>query len=105
MHGGSADYNPILKIARKRKLKIIEDNAQSPGAVYKGKFAGTIGDIGVFSFNVHKIIQCGEGGVLVTNNKKYAFRAQLIRNHGEAVINDLCKLPNGKRSFAMANLL
>ena len=99
MHGGSADYGHILKIIRKRKLKIIEDNAQSAGATYKRKFTGTIGDIGIFSFNVHKIIQCGEGGVLVTNNKKYGFRAQLIRNHGEAVINDLCKLPNGKRSF------
>jgi perosamine synthetase len=89
LYGNSANYNPILKIARKYKLKIIEDNAQSPGALYEGKFTGTVGDIGVFSFNVHKVIQCGEGGMLVTNNKKYAYRAQLIRNHGEAVINDL----------------
>lgn len=89
LFGRSADYEPILKIAKKNKLKIIEDNAQAPGATYKGKFTGTIGDIGVFSFNVHKVIQCGEGGMLVTNNKKYAFRAQLIRNHGEAVIDDL----------------
>ncbi|MEK7658935.1 MAG: DegT/DnrJ/EryC1/StrS family aminotransferase [Patescibacteria group bacterium] len=89
--GSSADYDPILKIAKKHNLKIIEDNSQSPGATYKGKFAGTIGDIGIFSFNVHKVIQCGEGGMLVTNNKDYAFKAQLIRNHGEAVINDLSK--------------
>lgn len=87
--GGTPDYDSILKIAKKNNLKIIEDNAQSPGATYKGKYAGTIGDIGVFSFNFHKTIQCGEGGVLVTNNKKYAFRAQLIRNHGEVVIDDL----------------
>lgn len=89
--GSSANYDSILKIARKYKLKVIEDNSQSPGATYKGKFAGTIGDIGIFSFNVHKVIQCGEGGMLITNNKDYAFRAQLIRNHGEAVINDLYK--------------
>lgn len=89
LFGGPADYGPILRIAKKHNLKIIEDNAQAPGATYKGKFAGAIGDIGVFSFNVHKVIQCGEGGVLITNNKKYAFRAQLIRNHGEAVIDDL----------------
>lgn len=89
LFGGSADYEPILEIAKKYNLKIIEDNAQAPGAIYKGKFTGTIGDIGVFSLNVHKVIQCGEGGVLITNNKKYAFRAQLIRNHGEAVIDDL----------------
>ena len=89
--GSSADYGPILKIAKKYNLKVVEDNSQSPGATYKGKFAGTIGDMGIFSFNVHKVIQCGEGGMLVTNNKDYAFRAQLIRNHGEAVINDLYK--------------
>lgn len=89
LFGGTADYEPILKIAKKHNLKIIEDNAQSPGATYKGRFAGTIGDVGVFSFNVHKTIQCGEGGMLVTNNKRYAFRARLIRNHGEAVIDDL----------------
>lgn len=89
LFGGSADYNQILKIAKKHNLKIIEDNAQSSGATYKNKFTSTIGDIGVFSFNVHKVIQSGEGGMLVTNNKKYAFRAQLIRNHGEAIINDL----------------
>ena len=89
LFGGSADYDPILKIAKKYNLKIIEDNAQSPGATYKGRYTGTIGDVGVFSFNVHKVIQCGEGGVLITNNKKYAFLAQLVRNHGEAVIDDL----------------
>lgn len=89
LFGGSADYEPILEIAEKHKLKIIEDNAQAPGAHYKGRFTGTIGDIGVFSLNVHKVIQCGEGGVLVTNNNKYAFRAQLIRNHGEMVVDDL----------------
>ena len=81
--GGSADFDEILKIAKKNNLKVIEDNAQAPGAKYKGKCTGTIGDIGIFSFNVHKTIQSGEGGVLVTNNDQYAFRAQLCRNHGE----------------------
>lgn len=89
LFGGTADYDKILKISKKYNLKIIEDNAQSAGATYGGKFAGAIGDIGIFSFNVHKVIQSGEGGMLVANNKKYAFRAQLIRNHGEAVLNDL----------------
>ncbi|MDP2755349.1 MAG: DegT/DnrJ/EryC1/StrS family aminotransferase, partial [Nitrospirota bacterium] len=87
--GGSSDFDKIIKIAKKHKLKIIEDNAQAMGAKYKNKFLGTIGDIGVFSFNVHKHLQCGEGGVLVTNSKKLAFRAQLVRNHGEAVVDDL----------------
>ncbi len=89
LSGGTPDYDSIIKIAKKNNLKIIEDNAQAPGATYKGKYTGTIGDIGVFSFNFHKTIQCGEGGVLVTNNKGYALRAQLIRNHGEVVMDDL----------------
>lgn len=83
--GGSADFDGLLKIAKEFDLKIIEDNAQSPGAKYKGKLTGTIGDIGIFSFNVHKVIQSGEGGILVTNNGDYALRAQLSRNHGEVV--------------------
>lgn len=81
--GGPADFDELLKIAKEHNLKIIEDNAQAPGAKYKGRYAGTIGDIGIFSFNVHKVIQSGEGGVLVTNNPDYALRAQMSRNHGE----------------------
>ncbi|MDO8493072.1 MAG: DegT/DnrJ/EryC1/StrS family aminotransferase [bacterium] len=81
--GGPSDFDELLKIAKEFDLKIIEDNAQSPGAKYKGKYTGTIGDIGVLSLNFHKVIQSGEGGVLLTNNDKYALRAQLARNHGE----------------------
>jgi dTDP-4-amino-4,6-dideoxygalactose transaminase len=87
--GGSSDFKNIIPLAKKNKLKIIEDNAQAIGAKYGNKFLGTIGDIGVFSFNVHKHLQCGEGGLLVTNNRQTAFRAQLVRNHGEVVIDDL----------------
>lgn len=89
LFGGPANFYRIKKFAKLHDLKIIEDNAQAIGAKYKGVYAGTIGDIGVFSFNVHKIIHSGEGGMLVTNNDKYAFRAQLFRNHGEVVIDDL----------------
>ncbi len=89
LYGGPTDFDKLLPVAKKHNLKIIEDNAQSIGAKYRGKFLGTVGDIGVFSFNVHKNLQCGEGGVLVTNDKKLAFRAQLVRNHGEAVVDAL----------------
>jgi len=88
LFGNPADFDQILKIAKKYKLKTIEDNAQAPGAQYKGKYTGTIADVGVFSFNVHKVIQIGEGGVLVTNNKHSAYRAQLVRNHGEIVADE-----------------
>ena len=89
LYGQAADFTEILKIAKEHRLKIIEDNAQSPGATWKGKLTGTIGDVGVFSFNVHKTMQTGEGGMLVTNDAKAALRAQLCRNHGEAVVDQM----------------
>lgn len=62
---------------------MIEDNAQSPFATENGQYAGTIGHMGVFSLNVHKHIQCGEGGVIVTNNFNFGMRVQDAINHGE----------------------
>lgn len=62
---------------------LIEDNAQGFMAKENGKWAGTIGHIGVFSLNIHKVIQCGEGGVCVTNNDVFAHRLRMARNHGE----------------------
>mgnify|MGYP001594775637 CR=1 FL=1 len=84
--GFPAEMDRIMGLARKYNLKVIEDCAQSHGAKYKGRFTGTIGDIGVFSLNVNKTIQTGEGGVCVTNDPDLAYRLQLIRNHGEAVV-------------------
>ncbi len=82
------DANAIRKIARKHNLKVIEDVAQAPGATYNGKYAGTLGDLGVYSLNYHKHIHCGEGGVVVTNDDKLAERVRLIRNHAEAVVEE-----------------
>jgi dTDP-4-amino-4,6-dideoxygalactose transaminase len=65
------------------KFYMIEDNAQSPFAMEHGKYAGTIGHIGVFSLNVHKHIHCGEGGILVTNDDTLASRLRGFINHGE----------------------
>ncbi len=84
--GIPADMDPIMDIARRHKLKVIEDCAQAHGAKYKGRYVGTIGDIGVFSLNVNKSIQCGEGGVCTTNDQDLCYRLQLIRNHGENVV-------------------
>ena len=86
--GQSADMDQILKIAKKYDLKVISDCAQSPGARYKGMLAGTIADIGGFSFNYHKHIHTGEGGMIVTNDFLLAEKCQLIRNHAEAGIVD-----------------
>lgn len=84
--GQSADMNKINKVAKKYNLKVISDTAQAIGSKYNGRFSGTMADIGGFSLNYHKHIHTGEGGVLVTNNKKFANKMRLIRNHGESVI-------------------
>jgi perosamine synthetase len=84
--GKSADMDEILALAQKYNLKVISDTAQAPGAKYKGKYAGTLADIGGFSLNYHKHIHTGEGGVLVTDNDELAERLQLIRNHAEVVV-------------------
>jgi len=83
LFGQAADFGELRAIAREHNLKIIEDNAQAIGARWRGRLAGTIGDVGVFSFNFHKMIQAGEGGVLVTNDDRAALRARMCRNHGE----------------------
>lgn len=84
--GQPYDADAINAIAKKYNLAVIEDCAQAPYAGYQGRFAGTLGDIGVYSLNYHKHIHTGEGGVVVTNNDKLADRARLIRNHAEAVV-------------------
>lgn len=86
--GQSANISEINKIAKKYNLKVISDSAQSMTAKHFGKFAGTQCDIGGFSFNYHKHMQTGEGGVLITNDDHLAERMRLIRNHGEAVVED-----------------
>ncbi|MBX9830422.1 DegT/DnrJ/EryC1/StrS family aminotransferase [Candidatus Babeliales bacterium] len=80
------DTQAVNELARKHKLLVIEDCAQAPGAFYKNKSAGTLGDMGVYSLNYHKHIHTGEGGVVVTDNDELAERLRLIRNHAEAVI-------------------
>jgi len=86
------DADAINSIAKKHGLYVIEDNAQAPGAMYKNKYAGTLGDIGVFSLNYHKHIHCGEGGVVVTDIDELAEKVRLIRNHAEAVVEDMGRL-------------
>ncbi len=86
LFGMSADMDIITELAKKHSLAVIEDCSQSPGTRYKGQKVGTIGDIGVFSFNQAKTISAGEGGIAITNNEKYAVRMQLMRNHAEAMI-------------------
>ena len=86
--GQSADMDEIMALAKKYGLKVISDSAQSPGALYKNRYAGTLADVGGYSLNYHKHIHTGEGGILVTNDHTIAERLQLIRNHAEVVVKD-----------------
>ena len=86
--GHPADMDRIRALARARGILVIEDAAQAPGARLGARYAGTLGDVGVFSLNYHKTIHTGEGGVIVTDDDELADRLRLIRNHAETVVKD-----------------
>ncbi|MEM3008105.1 MAG: DegT/DnrJ/EryC1/StrS family aminotransferase [Nitrososphaerales archaeon] len=86
LFGHPAEMDAIVKLAKEHDLMIIEDCAQAPGAIYKGRQVGTIGDCGVFSFQETKNIATGEGGMLVTNDENIAQIARMVRNHGETIL-------------------
>lgn len=88
MHGQSCNIDPVLKLAKQHGLYTISDTAQAIGSKVNNKYTGTLTDIGGFSFNWHKHLNCGEGGIVITNNKKLAKRMMLSRNHGEGLDGD-----------------
>jgi perosamine synthetase len=83
LFGNAADLSYWAGVCYARSIPLIEDNCQSAFAKHDGKYAGTWGDIGVFSLNVHKHMQTGEGGIAVTDDSVFAQRMRLFRNHGE----------------------
>jgi dTDP-4-amino-4,6-dideoxygalactose transaminase len=84
LYGQPADMDPIMEIARRRGLMVIEDAAQAHGAVYKGRRCGSIGDMAGFSFYPGKNLGAyGEGGALTTNDPALARKVRLLRNWGE----------------------
>ncbi|WP_128331341.1 DegT/DnrJ/EryC1/StrS aminotransferase family protein [Apibacter sp. HY039] len=82
MCGSMADISALQSIAKKHSILLIEDACQSFGATYNGKYLGTIGDIGCFSFDFVKTITCGEGGAMITNNEEYYKHADQYTDHG-----------------------
>lgn len=89
IYGLPVDMDPILALAKKYKLKVIEDAAEMHGQTYKGKMCGSFGDISIFSFYPNKHITTGEGGMLLTNDDELAKRCKKLRN--------LCFEPEGPR--------
>ena len=82
LYGHPANMDPILRIAEKYDLVVIEDAAEAHGATYKGRKVGSIGHLGVFSFYGNKIITTGEGGMVITNNAEFAQKMRILRDHG-----------------------
>ena len=84
LYGQSADMDPIMEIARRKKIFVIEDGAQAISSQYKnGRYVGTIGDIGCYSFFPSKNLGCyGDGGLVVTNNEAIAHMMRIKRVHG-----------------------
>lgn len=84
--GQSSDIEALMAIANRYGIKVVTDAAQSPGARYKDRYAGTCTQVGGYSLNFHKHIHTGEGGIIVTDDANVAERLRLIRNHAEAVV-------------------
>jgi perosamine synthetase len=82
LYGHPCDMDPLIDIARRHDLRVIEDCAESLGACYKGQLGGTHGDVACFSFFANKVITTGEGGMLVANDAAVAERARQLRDHG-----------------------
>jgi aminotransferase EvaB len=83
LYGQCADYDKILKIAKRYKLLVIEDCAQSTGSLYKGKPSGSLGHLSAFSFYPTKNLGAyGDGGFIATSNKKFADKARELRKYG-----------------------
>lgn len=84
IQGFPCNMDALVALAKKYNIAIVEDACQADGGTYKGRFLGTIGDAGAFSFNYYKVITAGEGGALVTDNKKI-FERGLIYHDASAV--------------------
>ena len=84
IYGHSVDMDPLLDIARRHNIPVVEDAAEAHGGTYKGRMCGSMGTISCFSFYGNKIVTTGEGGMVVTNDDALAKRARLLRDLAHA---------------------
>jgi len=82
LDNGATDMDPIMEIARRRGVRVIEDTAQSMGTTYKGRALGTIGDLGCFSLQLEKNVTSGEGGLVTTEDEALYLRAARYQDQG-----------------------
>ncbi|MDD3927463.1 MAG: DegT/DnrJ/EryC1/StrS family aminotransferase, partial [bacterium] len=102
MLGNACDMDRIMKIAEEHNLKVIEDCAQAFGGSYKGRKLGTIGDIGIYSFNVFKTITAGDGGAVVTDSRELYERAFAFHDQGHSPLRQGVEV--GQRPFVGLDL-
>jgi len=91
IYGHPCDMDPIISIAKKHNLKVVEDAAEAHGGDYRGKKCGSLADISIFSFFANKLATSGEGGIILTNNSQLADKCRYYKN--------LCFPLNGSRNF------
>lgn len=84
LYGHPANMEPIMELAKKCHLYVVEDAAEAHGALYRGRKVGSIGDMGCFSFFGNKVITTGEGGMITTDNPEFYQKARMLRDHGTA---------------------
>jgi perosamine synthetase len=84
LYGDMPNWSELLEVAREHKIAVIEDAAEAIGAKYRASRAGSLGDIGVFSFHGSKTLTTGEGGMLVTDDQRLFERALVLRDHGRS---------------------
>lgn len=99
LFGHPADMDPIMEISEKYDLKVIEDAAEAHGAKYKENKVGGIGDMGTFSFYVAHHLSTSEGGMIVTNNGRYAVLARSLRAFGRACVCQVCEIARDPEAF------
>jgi 8-amino-3,8-dideoxy-alpha-D-manno-octulosonate transaminase len=96
MCGSAAQIERIVKIAKKHKLLVLEDNAQALGGSVNGKMLGTFGNMGTFSFDHYKVITAGEGGMVITNDEKLYHRAEWYHDHGHDHLSKISRALDGR---------
>ena len=96
MCGASARIDKIMKVAKKYKLLVLEDNAQGCGSSYKGKMLGSFGHMGIFSFDHYKTITTGEGGMIITNDLDLYHRAEWYHDHGHDHLSTVHRALDGR---------